>query len=255
MSDRHIPVRPNLDQLKRQAKDLLRQIRRGDPSAIEDLDQRHPEKIDAGSAKLADAQLVLARSYGIPSWPRLVIACQLIDAIWRDDLAAVRNLVLKNPRLLHEMARGTERCNWGPPMSYAANLGRDRIIEMLHDLGATDLESAIGRATLQSKIETARKLHGMMGAPIPPDGALGGPAYTLSVAGTALMFEFGARVRDADGNRIAPVDVVLETDGRNPAAKRQIRVIQPAPLPRSMRRVKQVRLLQQHSSQRQQTVS
>ena len=58
-------------------------------------------------------------------------------------------------------------------MSYAANLGRDRIIKMLYDLGARDLESAIDRAALQSKIDTARMLHELMGSPAPPKGALG----------------------------------------------------------------------------------
>jgi hypothetical protein len=222
MSSRHLPVRPNLDQLKHQAKDLLRQIRQGDPVAIEELTNHHPKRVDPASAKLADAQLALARSYGVPSWPRLVLACRLIDAIWRDDAKGVGELVAKHPHLIHEMARGTERCNWGPPMSYAANLGRDAIIEMLHALGATDLEFALGRATLQSKIDTARKLHALMGKPRPPAGALDGPAYTLSASGTALMFELGAQVRDAQGKRLAPVDVVLETDSRNPAAKHQI---------------------------------
>jgi hypothetical protein len=42
------------------------------------------------------------------------------------------------------------------------------------------------------------------------------------VSGTALLFEFGAKVRDANGKRLAPVDVVLETDSRNPSAKHQI---------------------------------
>jgi hypothetical protein len=32
--DRHFPVRPNLEQLRNQAKDLLRAIRRSDPAAI-----------------------------------------------------------------------------------------------------------------------------------------------------------------------------------------------------------------------------
>jgi hypothetical protein len=36
------------------------------------------------------------------------------------------------------------------------------------------------------------------------------------------MFEFGAQVHDADGKRLAPVDLVLETDSRNPSAKHQI---------------------------------
>jgi len=61
-----------------------------------------------------------------------------------------------------------------------------------------------------------------MGSPAMPDGALGGPAYTLSAAGTAFALEMGAPVRDAHGNRLAPVDVVLETDSRKPAEKHAI---------------------------------
>ena len=221
MSARHLPVRPDLDQLKHQAKDLLRGIRRGDPPALEEFNRYHPKPVAPDSVRLADAQLALARSYEAPSWPRLVQACNLIDAIWRNDIDAVRQLVVKNPNLLHENA-GIRNSNWGPPLSYAANLGRDAIIKMLHELGATDLESAIDRATLQSKIGTARMLHHMMGSPRPPEGALSGPAYTLSSSGTALMLEFGAQVLGANGERLAPVDVVLETDSRKPSAKHEI---------------------------------
>ena len=222
MSDSKLPVRPNLDHLKHQAKDLLRGVHQRDPSAVEEFNKHHPQVVALDQVKLADAQLALARSYQIPSWPRLVQACKLIDAIWRDDVRDVQALIMQNPRLLHEMARGTEKCNWGPPMSYAANLGRDNIIRMLYELGATDFQSAIDRATLQSKIGTARMLHEMMGSPHPLTDALDGPAYTLSASGTALMFEFGLQVRDASGRRIAPVEVVLESDSRKPSAKHEI---------------------------------
>ena len=229
---RHLPVRPNLDQLKHQAKDLLRAIRAGEPDALEEFRKYHPQRADKMSAgltpdarapevTLADAQFVLARSYEVPSWPRLVQCCQLIDAIWNDDVDAVRNLILSNPHLLTESAL-VRKNNWGPPMSYAANVGRNEIVRMLHDLGATDHRHAIDRAMLQSRIDTARLLYDLMGRPPVPDDALGGPAYTLSVSGTAFALEFGARVLDAHGKRIAPVDVVLETDSRNPEAKHAI---------------------------------
>lgn len=104
MSDRKLPLHPDLDQLRHQAKDLLKAIRRGDPLAVAELDKHHAEKTQPASAKLADAQLVLARSYGASSWPRVVQACQLIDAIWRDDVDAVRKLVVRHPNLLHEHA-------------------------------------------------------------------------------------------------------------------------------------------------------
>lgn len=228
---RHLPVRPDLDQLKHQAKDLLRSIRRGEPAALEEFRKSHPEgelliTDHLTDIKLSDAQLALARSYQAASWPRLVQACKLVDAIWRDDVETVRDLISKHPNLLHEPALVRANSNWGPPMTYAANLGRDRIINMLRELGATDLESAIDRAVLQSKIVTARMLR-KMGAFIrfrgkPPKDALGGPAYTLSASGTALIFELGGKAVDESGRRLAPVDVVLETDSRNPAAKHEI---------------------------------
>lgn len=217
---RQLPVRPNLDQLKHQARDLLRNIRNGDKQALAEFNQFHPKETK-GEIKLADVQFALARSYGASNWPRLVQSCKLIDAIWRDDLEAVRELVVKHPNLIHENAR-IRNDNWGPPLSYAANLGRDRIIRMLYDLGARDLATAIDRAALQSKIGTARMLHELMGSPRPPADALGGPAYTLSASGTALILELGGRVIDEYGKRLAPVDVVLETDSRKPSDKHQI---------------------------------
>jgi hypothetical protein len=221
MAKRHFPVRPDLDQLKHQAKELLHAVRRSDPGAVADFNEYHSKPIAPASVRLADAQLVLARSYGLPSWPRLVTACRLTDAIWRGDVETVRAIVLRDRRLLDEDARGVKG-NWGPPISYAANLGQDAIIEMLRSLGASDMQQAFGRACLQGQIDTARKLHAMMGGPRPADNALSGPAYTLSVAGTALLLEHGARLYDERGNQLAPVDIVLETDSRNPAAKHQI---------------------------------
>jgi ankyrin repeat protein len=222
MSARRLPVRPDLEQLRHQAKDLLRAVRRGEAEALAELRSHHPHPPEPGRAKLADAQLALARAYEAPSWPRLVQACELVDAIWRDDLETVRALVTKHRALLGEPAIIRKDSNWGPPLSYAANLGRDRIIRMLHDLGATDLEHAIDRAVLQGRIGTARMLHEMLGRPRPPADALGSPAYTLSAAGTEYLFEIGAAVYDAAGKSLAPIGTVLQTDGRKPGEKHRI---------------------------------
>ena len=105
MPDRRLPDHPNVDQLKHQARDLLNSIRRGEASAVVALKKHHPGTLEPGSVKLADAQLVLARSYGASSWPRLVFACRLIDAIWREDVELVRELGMKDPELLHMFAR------------------------------------------------------------------------------------------------------------------------------------------------------
>lgn len=221
MPARDLPVRPDLDQLKHQAKDLLRALHKGDSAAAAELQEFHPEAVDPASTNLSDAQLALARSYGAPSWPRLVLACRLIEAIWSDDVEAVRALVSRDRHVLSESALLRSR-NWGAPMSYAANIGRDGIIRILHSLGATDHQYAIGRAMLQGQIGTARLLHQLAGAPKLPNDALGGPAYTLSASGTAFAFELGARAADDHGRTIAPIDVVLETDSRKPAEKHAI---------------------------------
>lgn len=218
MPDRHFPVRPNLDQLKHQAKDLLRAIQQGNPTALAELQKHHPQHVEPGSIKLSDVQLVVARSYGLPSWPRLVLACRMTDAICRDDVEAVRELVTKNPQLLHEDARGVKG-NWGPPMSYAANLGRNQIIAMLHGLGAKDLQFAFDRACLQGRLETARQLYAM-GARSAMDSVMG-PAETQSGTGMSLLLDLGARISDAQGDQLAPVAMVLQTYSRNPKGKHQ----------------------------------
>ena len=93
MPARHLPPRPNLRQLKHQAKDLLRAVHRGDPSALADFRQYYAERINPAKLTLADAQLVLARSYQALSWSQLVLACRIIEATSRDDFDSVRELV------------------------------------------------------------------------------------------------------------------------------------------------------------------
>ncbi|MFZ2987546.1 ankyrin repeat domain-containing protein, partial [Ideonella sp.] len=63
-----LPDHPHLDHLRRQARDLHRALKRGDAAALQ---RGAPYRVD-GSASLAQAQLVLAREYGLPSWPMLV---------------------------------------------------------------------------------------------------------------------------------------------------------------------------------------
>lgn len=53
--DRYFPVRPILEQLKHQAKDLLRAMRQGDAAAVAELHKHHPgeksEPINSAAAK------------------------------------------------------------------------------------------------------------------------------------------------------------------------------------------------------------
>ncbi len=60
-----LPDRPDLDQLRRQARELLRAAAAGEPHAAGRLHAVSPR------ATLAAAQLVLAREYGFPNWAAL----------------------------------------------------------------------------------------------------------------------------------------------------------------------------------------
>lgn len=65
-----LPERPDLEQLRRQAKELRDAARRGDPGAAERFARHHPSA-SLGFVTLAAAQLVIARELGFVSWPQL----------------------------------------------------------------------------------------------------------------------------------------------------------------------------------------
>ncbi len=70
-----LPERPDLDQLRRQAKELRDAARGGDPDAA-DRFARHHGSASQGVVTLAAAQLVIARELGFSSWPQLKAAIE-----------------------------------------------------------------------------------------------------------------------------------------------------------------------------------
>ena len=70
VAPRRLPEQPNLEQLRKQAKDLLKNYRSGDAAAIAEVErfERNPRR---EGFTLTDAQRVLARAYGFQSWPKL----------------------------------------------------------------------------------------------------------------------------------------------------------------------------------------
>ena len=66
---KHLPDKPDLEHLKKQAKALLQSHRQSSPEAISRIQDFHPRP--SGSITLQDAQLVIAREYGFESWPKL----------------------------------------------------------------------------------------------------------------------------------------------------------------------------------------
>jgi ankyrin repeat protein len=60
-----LPAQPHLDQLRHQAKDLLRAANSGDGQALAQM------QVVSDQVTLASAQLAVARGYGFASWPKL----------------------------------------------------------------------------------------------------------------------------------------------------------------------------------------
>jgi ankyrin repeat protein len=78
MPTRPLPPKPDLDQVRHQAKDLLHAHRAADPQAMQRIREFHPRFRRASDAAIAqaefalsDAQLAIAREHGYASWPRL----------------------------------------------------------------------------------------------------------------------------------------------------------------------------------------
>ncbi len=90
-----LPEFPDLDQLRRQAKDLLRSVRAGataagELTAVSDRDA------------LSTAQLALARRYGLASWARLKHEVERKNAIHHGDVESLLRLVRRFPELASE---------------------------------------------------------------------------------------------------------------------------------------------------------
>jgi hypothetical protein len=67
---RFLPLRPSLEQLRKQAKELLKAYRAGDVATALEV-ERFESQPDPSKFVLSDAQRVLARAYGFASWTKL----------------------------------------------------------------------------------------------------------------------------------------------------------------------------------------
>lgn len=118
---RKLPAKPDLKQLKKQAKDLLKAFHAGEPRALEEVRAQYhgstPGAVSTGELfQLSDAQLVLARAYGFESWAKLkafvdgVTITRFVAAVQAGDLEAVRAMIRQRPELVHmDTAGNNER--------------------------------------------------------------------------------------------------------------------------------------------------
>ena len=138
-----LPARPDLDQLRHQAKDLLRAAQRGDSGAA--------ARIGAVSDRLilSSAQLALAREYGFASWARLKLEVERRDILNRRDLSRLTRLLAEHPELATaKMEHWSDHQLGADPLGYMAMLRFDH--DRLGLPGELPGTGAMARALVQA---------------------------------------------------------------------------------------------------------
>jgi ankyrin repeat protein len=86
MPQKQLSARPNLEQYKKQAKELLKNHAAKDADSLARFAQNHPrfqsviaEEIARARVSLTDAQLVLAREHGFDSWPKFAKQIEAVN--------------------------------------------------------------------------------------------------------------------------------------------------------------------------------
>ena len=147
-----LPPRPSLEQLRKQAKELLKAYRGDDRAATDRFHAHHPRIISGKPVALADAQLVLAREHGFASWAKLkhhVESLQrppdfdeplwgrdtwpFLTAVFRGDEATVRQMLSRDPSLARAEYAYLQ------PLHYAVRGGRVEMVRLLLEAGADPL--------------------------------------------------------------------------------------------------------------------
>jgi hypothetical protein len=107
-----LPARPDLDQLRHQAKDLLHAAQRGDPPAIGRI------SAVSGPIMLSAAQLAIAREYGFASWAKLKLEVERRDILNSRDLSRLTRLLADHPELATEKMQHWADRQCGEPLGY-----------------------------------------------------------------------------------------------------------------------------------------
>ena len=166
---RSLPDHASLEQLRKQAKDLLRDARAGDTSAHERLTLA-PASAHGPPISLSRAQLAIAREYGFASWPKLAHHVESLHGGGFVLRPLIRPVELESGRRRWKLADGTEvptddvydmfvasrdgdfrgvrrlvelvpalarvEYNYTPPIHFAAREGHREIVEFLLERGA-----------------------------------------------------------------------------------------------------------------------
>jgi ankyrin repeat protein len=115
-----LPARPDLDQLRHQAKDLLRTAQRGDPDAAARI------RAAGDDLTLAAAQLAVARAYGFASWAKMKLEVERREILNSRDLSRLTRLLDEHPELATAaMEHWRDHPHGAGPLGYMAMLRFD----------------------------------------------------------------------------------------------------------------------------------
>lgn len=174
-----LPARPNLEQYKIQAKELVKSVKAGDAESVQRIKNNHPHADRVARFALADAQVIIAREHGFESWPKFAKHIEglrrdntpiskfelAVDAIVTGDSNTLESLLRKNPELVR--ARST-RVHRGTLLHYVSANGFEnyrqktpknavQIAKMLLDAGAEvdAIADAYGKDTTLGLVATS----------------------------------------------------------------------------------------------------
>ena len=166
----------DLEQTRRRAKELLKLAQAADPESLLRIQRFHPERNalqDAGSLRLADCQLVIARELGYLSWAALKqdqIFRDAVAALDSGDLPALSALLQKYPVLTRYRCRHGE---WYEQGYFKGAM-------LLHHVAGNPI-----RHPLPANIHEAAKIILRYGAD--PNAATEGGATTVGLLLTSLQ--------------------------------------------------------------------
>jgi len=142
MPIRELPERPNLEHLKKQARNLLRDAQSSEPDAL----ARFAAWNIALPAKLADALHVLAREHGFETWPELKLHIEMSSddpaealsaAIKSDKAEQVREVLRRHAALKTQINEPLPNYDFDMPAIVAAAGRQNReVVDALLDFGA-----------------------------------------------------------------------------------------------------------------------
>ena len=230
---RRLAQNPNLEQLRKQARDLLEQYLAGDPASAAEI-RKFEYNPDPSAFALHDAQRVLARAYGFESWPKLkafvdgVTIARFGESARAGDLEKVRTMLAARPELAGmDMSEGDEH----RALHYAV-LRRDvSMVRLLMQAGADarkgiwphrDATTALALAKereyhdvvaiIEEEEETRRKAVSCPNSTISPRQDQVAAAISLgdTAAATGLLEAEPSLIQACDRNGATPLHVAAE---------------------------------------------